>query len=92
MIRCDYCNGDLPSVKDRAHIPTVPSLQRLGFDRDKIVCPECVTANHVARAMFEAPDPTELGYVASPWPPSHPDDFVWWLTRAKAAINAIEES
>ncbi|WP_449408022.1 hypothetical protein [Microbacterium maritypicum] len=42
MIRCDYCDGPLPSVRDRSHVPTVPALQRLGFAADKIVCPECV--------------------------------------------------
>ncbi len=26
-----------------------------------------------------------------PWPPSHPDDLAWWLTRAQAAINAMKE-
>lgn len=42
VIRCDYCGDDLPSVKSRAHIPTTPDLQRLGFAADKVVCPECV--------------------------------------------------
>lgn len=41
-ILCDYCGGSLPNEKDRAHIPTVPLLQRMGFAADKIVCPECV--------------------------------------------------
>lgn len=92
MIRCDYCNGDLPNVRDRAHIPTPPSLQRIGFDRDKIVCPECVQAAHVAAAMYEAPDPAEPEIAKTPWPPTHPEDLAWWLTRAQAAINAIKES
>lgn len=50
VIRCDYCGDDLPSVKSRAHIPTTPNLQRIGFDADKVVCPECVTK---ARADVE---------------------------------------
>lgn len=50
-IRCDYCGDALPSVKDRLHLPTTPDLQRLGFDADKIVCPECV-----ARARMNHPD------------------------------------
>ncbi|WP_336630761.1 MULTISPECIES: hypothetical protein [unclassified Microbacterium] len=41
LIRCDYCGDALPSVKSRAHIPTTPDLQRLGFAADKIVCPDC---------------------------------------------------
>lgn len=92
MIRCDYCNGDLPNVKDRAHVPTVPYLQRQGFDRDKIVCPECVFAGRVAAAMFNTPDPTDPEERTYSWPPSHPDDVAWWLTRAQAAINAVKES
>jgi hypothetical protein len=35
----------------------------------------------VAAAMF-----------GSQWPPSHPEDLAWWLTRAEAAINAMKES
>ena len=42
-VRCDYCGDLLPAVKDRAHIPTTPDLQRLGFSADNAVCPECVT-------------------------------------------------
>jgi len=34
----------------------------------------------IAAAMF-----------GSQWPPFDPDDLEWWLTRAEAAINAIEE-
>lgn len=51
MIQCDYCGDELPRVRSRAHIPTTPSLQRLGFDAAKVVCPECVTR---ARAAFSA--------------------------------------
>lgn len=42
VIVCDYCGDALPSVASRAHIPTTPSIQRLGFSADKVVCPECV--------------------------------------------------
>lgn len=42
VIVCDYCGDALPSVQSRAHIPTTPSIQRLGFSADKVVCPECV--------------------------------------------------
>lgn len=42
VIRCEYCGDALPSVKDRRDVPTTPDLQRLGFDADKVVCPECV--------------------------------------------------
>lgn len=45
----------------------------------------------VAAAMFNAPDPADPDWVGSQWPPSHPDDRVWWLTRAEAAINALKE-
>lgn len=48
--------------------------------------------NHVAAAMFNAPDPTDPDAPFDPWPPSHPDDLAWWLTRAQAAINAMKES
>lgn len=40
-IRCDYCGEALPSVKNRADIPTTPDLQRRGFAADKVVCPGC---------------------------------------------------
>lgn len=41
QIHCDYCGDSLPSVQHRSHIPTTPDLQRLGFDADKVVCPDC---------------------------------------------------
>lgn len=45
----------------------------------------------VAAAMFNAPDPDEPAAKNLTWPPTHPDDLAWWLTRAEAAINAIKE-
>ncbi|MBL5975355.1 MAG: hypothetical protein D3X82_16805 [Candidatus Leucobacter sulfamidivorax] len=47
-IRCDYCGDELPAVKHRSHMPTPPSLQRLGFDAEKVVCPECVVRRRLA--------------------------------------------
>lgn len=47
-IRSDYCGDALPNVKSRSHLPTTPSIQRLGFDADKIVSPECVKLAHNA--------------------------------------------
>lgn len=46
----------------------------------------------VAAAMFNAPDPAEPDHIGSQWPPSHPEDHAWWLSRAEAAINALKES
>lgn len=52
----------------------------------------------VAAAMYNAPDPCSCAACDDPdatvcvWPPSHPIDLAWWLSRAKAAINAIKES
>lgn len=43
----------------------------------------------VAKAMYEAPaygDPT-----VGEWPPEHPEDLEYWLTRADAAIKAMEQ-
>jgi hypothetical protein len=37
----------------------------------------------LARVLYEAP----FGTLAlSNWPPSHPDDREWWLTRADAVL------
>lgn len=44
----------------------------------------------VAKAMFEAPDPDDPEETVCPWPPNHPDDLAWWITRAQAAINTIK--
>lgn len=43
----------------------------------------------VAAAMYEAPAPDEPNTPKTPWPPKHPDDRAWWITRAQAAINTI---
>lgn len=44
----------------------------------------------VAKAMFEAPDPDDPEASVCPWPPKHPDDLAWWISRARAAINTLE--
>lgn len=44
----------------------------------------------VAKAMFEAPDPSDPDAPLDPWPPSHPEDLAWWISRAQAAVNAIK--
>ena len=46
---------------------------------------------HVAKAMYEAPAPDEPDAPQTPWPPTHPDDLAWWLTRAQAALEALKE-
>lgn len=43
----------------------------------------------VARAMFEAPD--SYSDHVSVWPPSHPDDLAFWLSRADAALAALPQ-
>ncbi|WP_315106271.1 hypothetical protein [uncultured Microbacterium sp.] len=43
----------------------------------------------VAAAMFEAPAPDEPDAPKTPWPPKHPDDLAWWLSRAQVAVNTI---
>lgn len=40
----------------------------------------------VAKTMYEAPYNNESGSV---WPPRHPDDRAWWMTRAQAAVGAM---
>ncbi|MGO3147105.1 MAG: hypothetical protein ACTIJ6_05435 [Leucobacter sp.] len=62
-ISCDYCGDALPMVESRAHIPTTPDIQRLGFDAEKVVCPECVTR---ARAVQGEPNEAQvkLAYLA----------------------------
>lgn len=42
----------------------------------------------VAAAMYETPDPGD-DEVFSTWPPTHPEDLAWWLTRAQTAIDTI---
>lgn len=39
----------------------------------------------VAKAMYEAPYEDD----ACVWPPRHPDDRAWWMTRAQAAVGAM---
>lgn len=45
----------------------------------------------VAKAMYEAPDPSEPDYMPSAWPPAHPDDRAYMLNMAKCAIDAVRE-
>ena len=48
-----------------------------------------ISRERVAKAMYEAPaydDPT-----VGEWPPEHPEDLEYWLTRADAAIKAMEQ-
>jgi hypothetical protein len=45
----------------------------------------------IAKAMYEAPDPDE-SESSTPWPPSHPEDLAWWLSRADAALGVFEEA
>ncbi|MEW2011514.1 hypothetical protein AB0300_18825 [Microbacterium sp. NPDC078814] len=46
--------------------------------------------NRVAAAMFEAPDPDDPEETVCPWPPNHPGDLAWWISRAQVAINTIK--
>ena len=59
MIRCDYCGDALPSVKDRAHIPTTPDIQLLGFSADKVVCPECTSTTSGGSTSPKVHEPTD---------------------------------
>lgn len=43
----------------------------------------------VAAAMYEAPDPDGTPS-STTWPPRHPDDRAWWVTRAEAALEALK--
>ncbi|WP_341945677.1 hypothetical protein [Microbacterium sp. LWH11-1.2] len=46
--------------------------------------------DRVAAAMYEAPAPDdEPGTPVTEWPPAHPEDLAWWITRAQAAIDAV---
>jgi hypothetical protein len=39
----------------------------------------------LARVLYEAPF---ADLAISNWPPAHPDDREWWLTRADAVLAA----
>lgn len=43
----------------------------------------------VAEAMFNAPDPRDPEQLYDFWPPCHPDDREWWMSRAQAAVEEI---
>lgn len=60
-------------------------------EMDAHIAPPNLTVR-VAAAMYNAPDPDEPAAKNLTWPPSHPEDLAWWMTRAEAAINAIKES
>lgn len=45
----------------------------------------------VAAAMYEAPDPDDPENTLCPWPPSHPTDRAWWMSRARVAIETLKE-
>lgn len=45
----------------------------------------------IAAAMYAAPDPCDPDETVSAWPPSHPDDLAWWLSRAQAAVDVLKE-
>ena len=42
----------------------------------------------VAKSMYEAPYDEEP---ASVWPPRHPVDLAWWMSRAQIAVDTIKE-
>ena len=39
----------------------------------------------LARVLYEAPFALGTSFTGT-WPPSHPDDREWWLTRADAVL------
>ena len=95
-VRCDYCGDLLPAVKDRAHIPTTPDLQRLGFSADNAVCPECVTKQ---RSSDPGPFTTECVWCHAPIrhrvDTSVTPPYEWWEAHAdyttRATCQAIGE-
>lgn len=95
-VRCDYCGDLLPAVKDRAHIPTTPDLQRLGFAADNAVCPECVTKQ---RSSDPGPFTTECVWCHAPIrhrvDTSVTPPYEWWEAHAdyttRATCQAIGE-
>lgn len=68
---------------ERAGARTVHSAEQKGTLMDDLI-------ERVAAAMYEAPAPDEPDAPKTPWPPKHPDDRAWWITRAQAAINTIK--
>lgn len=42
----------------------------------------------IAKAMYEAPDVGDDQ--VHPWPPSHPNDVAWWISRADAALAVFD--
>lgn len=42
--------------------------------------------------MYEAPYADELAEDVEPWPPSHPEDREWWLSRADAIIPELAKA
>lgn len=46
----------------------------------------------LAKAMYEAPYADELAEDVEPWPPSHPEDREWWLSRADAVLPILRDN
>ncbi|MGK0740452.1 hypothetical protein ACSHWG_00985 [Leucobacter sp. Z1108] len=99
VIRCDYCGDDLPSVRHKAHVPTTPSIQRLGFDADKVVCPECViravrakgasvTVEKVAQAIYANTRATVAFTKSLLGPEADHEDFDYYRKHVEAALDA----
>jgi hypothetical protein len=47
-------------------------------------------AVEIARAMYEAPAPDETE--GAVWPPSHPEDVGWWMSRAAAIMPLVRRA
>lgn len=43
-----------------------------------------------ARAMYEAPAPDEAE--GAVWPPGHPEDVGWWMSRAAAVMPLVRRA
>jgi hypothetical protein len=44
----------------------------------------------IARAMYEAPAPDETE--GAVWPPGHPEDVGWWMSRAAALMPLVRRA
>lgn len=44
----------------------------------------------IARAMYEAPAPDETE--GAVWPPGHPEDVAWWMSRATAVMPMVRRA
>jgi hypothetical protein len=81
--------GDMQAVAGLMHVLAVqnPREARLLLDAIELLPAGGVVTNReeLARVLYEAPFGT---LPLSNWPPSHPDDREWWLTRADAVLAA----